>query len=93
MSHLTTLINRVEKSIVLGHEDEADFPERIQNLKEYIENWDDYTERELIEAYTLFKVYAGYLPDDVEPHIELEGDPDHKRKYHMDIIDFEVERE
>ena len=76
MSHLSTLIRRVineSNKEFQTKEDREYFAEKVLNLREYIESWDDYTEQELVEAYILYSAYQGFLPDEDNQDIKLEG--------------------
>ena len=67
MSHLSTIIRRVEQrlsEVFKGDPKKAGrdslFKQSINNLQEYIESWDDYTKEEREEADILYCKYIQY---------------------------------
>lgn len=55
MSHLSTLIHRVNQHIENDSINSAMGEQAVINLMEYIETWDDYTETERDGAIKLFR--------------------------------------
>lgn len=60
MSHLTTLIGRVQQKLQVYEQDLAElandssFEQSVINLMEYVHQWDDYTMDELTKALALY---------------------------------------
>lgn len=61
MSHLSTIIQRVRKQADLQNEE--NLKKNVENIRDYIEAWNNYSEEELIEAYSLYHKYGPRLQD------------------------------
>lgn len=59
MSHLSTLIHRVQKYDSRGHD--GHMPKAVRNLREYVEAWEDYTEEEYELAKNLYQEHRSHL--------------------------------
>ncbi len=57
MSHLTTLINRVNNRLKFQNSGDRLLQQSISNLREYVEIWEDYTEEEKRVADELYEKY------------------------------------
>lgn len=71
MSHLSTIIHRVNKTLKRGHDQLL--PKHVRNLREYVESWDDFSEEEYEVAEELYNEHRSVLdPEEQEPFPEPE---------------------
>jgi len=73
MSHLSTIIQRVQKQARL--ENEENLKKNVANIRDYIEAWDDYSEKELVSAAILYDKYYDLLPEEEQKQLPLSGSP------------------